>query len=500
MKTRIIALALALVMLITALCACTTGNGNNGDDSGTKDNGNNSGDPSGSVTDSSTKELGYYETPDDLGTMNLGKTIRILCWNAEQPEFDIENQTGDDITDAIFFKNQAVEDRLGVILDFTTTPGDYNNRTPFIQQVETGKVSRDYDIVACYSLTSSSLALKGLSVDLLELDYLNFDKPWWPDSLVGQATINGKLYFASGDISTNLLHMMYATFFNKTMFEEMADLQDVDPYKLVTTKKWTLQRFIKCCESVSGKTSTGDILYGLSIKDINYDAFYTSCGFKSIVKSDDGLVIADDFKGGSQKTVDFVENLISFIGSKYVENVRGGSSAKTFAENRTLFTIDRSYLPISSSNMIEAGDNIKFGVLPCPMYDTKQDNYVTALGFPYTMYQIASYSELQNESAAVLECLAAEGFRRVTPVLFEKTMKVRNTSDNSAAAMYDIIKSTIYIDLGRVFAMNFDEWTWKIFRTCLQNESSYRSLYDSNAGIIQKTLDDEINPYFFGKK
>lgn len=63
MKTRIIALALALVMLITALCACTTDNGNNGDNSVSQDDGNNSSVPSGSVTDSSTKELGYYETP-----------------------------------------------------------------------------------------------------------------------------------------------------------------------------------------------------------------------------------------------------------------------------------------------------------------------------------------------------------------------------------------------------------------------------------------------------
>lgn len=284
------------------------------------------------------------------------------------------------------------------------------------------------------------------------------------------------------------------------MFEEITELQDVDPYKLVTTKKWTLQRFIKLCESASGTESTGEV-YGLSIKDINYDAFYTSCGFKSIVKSDNGLVIADDFKSGSQKTINFIDTLVSFVRGRYVEAVGGGSSAKTFAENRALFTIDRSYLPISSPNMIEAGDNIKFGVLPCLMYDTKQDNYVTVLGFPYTMYQIASYSELQNESAAVLECLAAEGFRRVTPVLFEKTMKVRNTSDTNAATMYDIIKSTIYIDLGRVFAMNFEEWTWKMFRNCLQKATnSYTNEYRSNVNKIQKALDDEINPYFFGTK
>lgn len=499
MKKRIVAFALVLIMLITALCACNTGNpGGEGSETTT---GNNTTDtPGGSVTDSTTKEPSYYETPDDLGTMNLGKTIKILCWNSEQPEFFVENQTGDDISDAIFFKNQAVENRLGVILEFESALGDYNNRAAFIQKVESGKTSRDYDIVACYSLSSSSLALKGLSADLLELDYLNFDKPWWPESLVGQATINNKLYFASGDISTNLLHMMYATFFNKTMFEEMSGLQGVDPYKLVTSKAWTIQRMIRLCESVSGTESTGTI-YGLSIKSINFDAFYTSCGLKSIEKADGKLVISEDFKPSSQKTINLIDKLVEFMSGKYAYSAGSGSSAKPFAENRALFTIDRAYLPIVSANMIEAGDNIKFGVLPCPMYDTKQDNYVTVVGFPYTMYQVASYSELQNESAAVLECLAAEGFRRVTPVLYEKTMKVRNTSDQTAAAMYDIIKSTIYIDLGRIFSMNFSEWTWKTFRSCLEKGNNYyKTLYDTNSGTIQKALDDEINPYFFGTK
>ena len=80
-------------------------------------------------------------------------------------------------------------------------------------------------------------------------------------------------------------------------------------------------------------------------------------------------------------------------------------------------------------------------------------------------------------------------------------MKVRNTSDTNAATMYDIIKSTIYIDLGRVFAMNFEEWTWKMFRNCLQKATnSYTNEYRSNVNKIQKALDDEINPYFFGTK
>ena len=500
MKKRIIALALVLVMLITALCACTTGNTGNEKDSETQNSEETTGNSNGSVTDSQTKEPSYYETPDDLGTMNLGKTINLLCWEAEQPEFEIEGQTGDSVTDAIYFKNQAVEARLGVTLNFEMTPGNFANRKAFIEKVESGKSNKDYDIVACYSMTSSSLALKGLSEDLLSLDYLNFDKPWWPDSLVSQATINDKLYFASGDISTNLLHMMYATFFNKTMFEEFDELKDIDPYKLVTGKKWTIDRMTQLCSKVSGTTSTGEIK-GLSIRDLNYDAFYTSCGLKTIEKADDKLVISEDFKPSSQKTIQLIDKLVNFVSGKYVLAVGSGSSAQPFAENRALFTIDRSYLPIVSKNMIEAGDSIVFGVIPCPMYDTKQDNYVTVVGFPYTMYQITSYSNIKNESSAVLECLAAEGFRRVTPALFEKTMKVKNTSDKNTAEMYDIIKSTVYFDLGRIFAMNFSEWTYKIFRDCLATaNNSFSSSYGSNSITIQKALDEEINPYFFGSK
>ena len=51
------------------------------------------------------------------------------------------------------------------------------------------------DIVAGYSMCGATLANSRLLLDLMELDYLDFEKPWWPDSLIKEATCGGKLYF-----------------------------------------------------------------------------------------------------------------------------------------------------------------------------------------------------------------------------------------------------------------------------------------------------------------
>ena len=56
------------------------------------------------------------DLPDDL---NFGEQeLSILYWNdVARPEFEVEDQTGDLISDAIFLRNAAVEERLGLKLD-----------------------------------------------------------------------------------------------------------------------------------------------------------------------------------------------------------------------------------------------------------------------------------------------------------------------------------------------------------------------------------------------
>jgi len=471
---RLLALFLAILMILPFAFSCT----DTGDDQGeVTTTGNAAGDVTTTVGGDVEDDPSSSYVEDELGEMDLKTTVSILYWSdVERPEFDIEDITGDAVNDAIFNRNVTVESRLGVTLNWVPTKGNFNNQKNFVEQCRTGNLDGTYDIFAGYSMTAATIAMQGYSQDILNLQYIDLEKPWWPDSLLSQATINDKLYFLSGDISTMMLHMMYVVLFNKDMITDFS-LEADNPYDLVSSNKWTISKMLSMCENMyddcgdtKGEKDIGD-RYGYVTTDINLDGFFTCAGLKTVEKGENGLIISPEF--GSAKAEELCENLIAFFKEDYalVKKASGFSSAKIFAENRALFTMDRAYITTSPS-MLAVGDDINFGVVPCPKHDTKQANYVTMLGFPYTMYSVSSASKNPDAAAATLECLGSEGYRQVTPQLYETVMKVRYVRDEVSSAMYDLIKSCVYIDLGRIFTSEMNNLTYSIFRNTVRDQTS----------------------------
>ena len=147
--------------------------------------------------------------------------------------------TADPVNDALYNRNVTVETRLGIELDYVYSVGDSTHMSDFIKVVEADSVDKQYDYIASYSRVAPKLAVDGYLADINELNYIEMTKPWWPKSLVEQSTINDKLFFCSGDISTNLLWFMEATFYNKALIEQY-NLDD--PYELVKSMEWTMDK------------------------------------------------------------------------------------------------------------------------------------------------------------------------------------------------------------------------------------------------------------------
>ena len=93
-----------------------------------------------------------------------------------------------------------------------------------------------------------------------------------------------------------------------------------------------------------------------------------------------------------------------------------------------------------------------YGIVPVPLYNEDQENYVTVMGNPFTLYAIGNGCSDPSRSTAVLEVLASEAYRRTTPAIFEVNMKLRYAKDNIDAQMFDIIRSTVSYDLGRIYS------------------------------------------------
>ena len=123
-----------------------------------------------------------------------------------------------------------------------------------------------------------------------------------------------------------------------------------------------------------------------------------------------------------------------------------------------------------------------------PKYDTDQEGYSTCLGFPYTLYAISAGSSHAEAAAYLLEALASEGYRTVTPALFEVSMKVRYVDDPTAARMFDIVRDSVSFDVGRIFTSSLSNYPFKIFRDSLTNNESYASNFTRSQAPLKAAL------------
>ena len=98
--------------------------------------------------------------------------------------------------------------------------------------------------------------------------------------------------------------------------------------------------------------------------------------------------------------------------------------------------------------------DVDYGVIPMPKYNTDQKEYRTTITNLYSLYTVfaGSTKEQANRAGAVLECLASEGYRTVSPMVFEVCLKVRYANDSDSGKMYDIIHDGVVFDIGRVFS------------------------------------------------
>ena len=434
------------------------------------------------------------DLPDDL---DYGKQeLSILYWNdVARPEFEVEDQTGDLISDAIFLRNAAVEERLGLNLNWHGIPGSYWVQEDFVSRVTNDVNSGgEFDVIASYSMSAVTMTLRGMFRNLMDAQHLNLEQPWWPASLAQNSTINDRLYFCSGDISTNLLHQMFIMLYNKQLAEEY---KIPDLYEIVNKGEWTIDKMSELASNVYSDlngNSTRDAAdqYGVCVRQhLVFDSFFVSSNLHSIEKDANGtLVMSDELI--SEKTHALLGKVISIFHESpyaaYPTVIEGWSNAG-FADGRSLFIIDLSN--VTSSDDF-ADTTVTYGVLPTPKYDTGQKDHITCLEFGFTMYSasIAVSDQELDMIGAMLECMGSEGYRQVTPAVFETTMKLKYSSGDNDAMMYDIIRNGISFDTGRIFCEPLDKLTFSAFReACNLATPNWASIMKAKGKILQKRLD-----------
>lgn len=412
-------------------------------------------------------------------------------------EFFAEEMNGDVVNDAVFQRNQVVEERLNVSLEYTLAPGNNANHQAWAGTVMSSTMAGDgaNDIIAGYSMAPTILAYNRVLIDLLTLDYIDFAMPWWPSSLIDEAVCGGKLYFCSGDISTNMISMLYCMFYNKTVATNQG-LEDF--YPLVKNGTWTLDKMIElasgCYVDVNGDgTKDPGDAYGYVVQPVYIDPFFFASGLRTTVQDENGLhVLSPEFSG--ERTQELLVKLVEMF--KTDAMFLSGYTVEGYDHVRNAFMEDRALFfdtEISYATNYLRQSEASYGILPIPKYEESQKEYSTIMSFPYTLYGVPVDAKDPDMSAAVLECLASESFRTVSPALFEVALKVKFSQDAESSEMYDIIRSSATFDFGRIFCTNLDSLTFSMFRDSVnKGRTDWMSTFQSKKKTLETKLETVV--------
>ena len=165
-------------------------------------------------------------------------------------------ETGEVFNDFIYNRNRDIEERYNITIEEFRT----DNITGMVKKTVSAG-SDDYDMISDEIKSIVSSAPDGYYYNLLEIDALNLDNPWWDQQCIAPLTISGKLFAAFSDMNTQPLDRLPCVFFNQDI---VSALDLTSPYELVLDGTWTMDRFREMCLEAAmdadgdGTVSEGD--------------------------------------------------------------------------------------------------------------------------------------------------------------------------------------------------------------------------------------------------
>ena len=490
---RILLLMLAFAILLTSVFGCES---NNDQDavSATQEQ------SSEEFLDDLYDENGYLkdQIPEEL---DYDRELSILCWASVANEFACDDYNGQPINDALVKRDLNVEERLNVSLKYLTeltgggSAGDESNRHVALVQT-TAKAGDFYDILAVYGRTAATLSYQGYLTNIMNIEYsyLDFENPWWTANLLDELMVGNSLFLLSGDISPSIYEQPYIMFYNVDMIE---DRGLVDPYKLVKKNEWTLEVFREYTKNVEFDAN-GNPAYGLVSSYYTVPALVYGCAIR-IMERDEEKILKFSDEIFSEKTINIVDDMTEWAkADNFVVAQSSGDARKFFTDGSAMFLIDRMIECFNFNNI----SNFSYSVAPTPKFNAEQDRYYVSLDTQITFYSLMQGipSEDLTMISAVLECMASESYRRVSPAVVESCLEGRYAQSEQMSEMIRVIIDSVFYDFGRIYSSGNTDYFCDKIGVILKDSKkggtlTWAGYKNSNGAYIERQFQMIVDKY-----
>ncbi len=421
-----------------------------------------------------------------------GQQVNVFLW--EQSGLNIEKETGDIVDDAIYRRNRAAEEHLGITMKITEQSGGVYEFDSWLETLNASILADDDSIQLAggygYRLAASSLG--GYYHNLNELSAIDFSKPWWPSKIQEAGNLGGAMYLAIGNLEPGYYNASYAMFFNKEMAET---LKTGNLYDLVKSGGWTVDKLIEysklASDDINGDTKLDNKdRYGLLAGAyMEVDAFYSSCDIRVVERDADNLPSVTPLSAHYTDVQETLRDFLRSSGDVFYDT--------TYADKSEMFKGGLGLFETCGLGAAEVYRSLEmdFGILPYPKWDDAQEDYYTynAIGNATTyVVPVTADGEMMG---ALLETMAILGYEDVLPAYYDIALKAKGVRDEESAEMLDIIFDGIALDFTQIYSFCFGDQLSPsmMLRTSIYQDTELASLWAANETVFASTMQTLID-------
>lgn len=446
------------------------------------------------------------ELPDAEEIGDISGDFHILvAGNWEWNDFQSEGEEGSVVDTAIYRRNAYILDKYDVnitnedIVRYSSSMGTGDGYVKIYREYMAGESTYDAAMIGTYDV--ATLAYNGYLADLNSIEYLDLTKPYWDQRANEDLSMNGKMYYTTGEISVMDNRSTYVLFFSKSMLN---NYQLDDPYELVRENKWTLEKFGTMVKSVGEDVDQNGIYdkndtFGLLTPTDTHLAILSAAQERVCTINDDGQIELTFY---DERIVNLYDKYLEIVGDhshtyNYQYNYMTGATGLTSTNEERIAMFNSNQALFYSHTMFYM-DYLRdlendFGILPYPKFDAEQENYGNLVSAWHSQFVcVPTMVQEQERTGIILEELAYYGQQVLTPAYYEKTLVGQYTRDEESAEMLDIIFANLVYDVGIYYSIGtYKDQLASMVRTGKSLTTIYETYKPSAETKIQR-----INAFF----
>jgi hypothetical protein len=339
---------------------------------------------------------------------------------------------------------------------------------------------------------------QNLFQNMLNLEHMDLSRPYWSQGINNAVYVGDAQYLATGAISLAYYRFIFATFFNKDLFEEHSV-----PflYETVESGKWTLDYQHEIAASfysdMNGNNTADETdRFGFVINHdrIGVDSYWSALELPILAKDEDNFFV---FAANKERMAVAVEKLNSLVWDDACSwRVTNHGLDEEQNDLIKFFVEDRAAMV--SLRLIEVeGEEIrnmesKYGIVPMPKLDETQAEYHSHIhdnsdGFSIPL---TTTDDKLQMVGAVMEAMASEGYRTLMPAYYETALKTKYVSDEDSVKMLDLVIDSLYVDSGFLYVDGTGNFHQNMRTAWIgKNNSNITSALAAIDRVIGKQLD-----------